>query len=174
MGQEFFVKSDSLESQVRKLLPSQGGLGAGQDLSASTQIIPIIDLTETAEGSTVRPDLQTALSFNDITAFDVNSADVTIINTTGYFRVFGNLSVENTSGSLKTASFVLSDGSATKVMKKMLVGGSSLIPFISNYDFVVFIPAGGSLLASCNATTISLSGCTKQIASIDGTLTQPS
>ena len=63
MGQEFFVKSADLEQKVRELLPSQGGLGAGFDLSASTQIIPTIDLTESAEGSNVRADLQTALSF---------------------------------------------------------------------------------------------------------------
>ena len=174
MGQEFFINNQELENKVRNLLPSQGGAGAGFDLSASTQIIPVIDLTETAEGSTVRPDLQTALSFNDITAFDVSSADVTIISNTGYFRVFGNLSVENTSGSLRTASFVLSDGASTKIMKKMLVGASTAVPFISNYDFIVFIPAGNSLLATCNASVVSLSGCTKQIASIDGTLTQPS
>ena len=64
MGQEFFVKSADLEQKVRELLPSQGGLGAGFDLSASTQIIPTIDLTESAEGSNVRADLQTALSLS--------------------------------------------------------------------------------------------------------------
>ena len=41
MGQEFFIKSDNLEQKIREILPSQGGLGAGFDLSASTQIIPI-------------------------------------------------------------------------------------------------------------------------------------
>lgn len=174
MAQEFFVKSDTLESQVRKLLPSQGGLGAGQDLSASTQIIPIIDLTETAEGSTVRPDLQTALSFNDVTAFDLNNSAVTIINNTGYFRVFGNLSVENTGGAIKEASFTLSDGTSNKKIKKMLVSAGSAIPFISNFDFVVFLPAGHSLIAETTTSTLSLMGCTKQIATIDGTLTQPS
>ena len=60
MGQEFFINSQLLEDQVRKLLPSQGGQGAGFDLSASTQIIPVIDLTESAEGSNLRSDLQTA------------------------------------------------------------------------------------------------------------------
>ena len=54
MGQEYFINSQQLESQVRKLLPSQGGIGAGIDLSASTQIIPIVDLTESAEGSSLR------------------------------------------------------------------------------------------------------------------------
>ena len=78
MGQEFFIKSADLESKIRELLPSQGGLGAGFDLSASTQIVPIVDLTESAEGSNVRADLQTALSFNDITSFDVGNTIQTL------------------------------------------------------------------------------------------------
>ena len=85
MGQEFFVKSDTLESKVRELLPSQGGLGQGFDLSATTQIVPIVDLTESAEGSNVRADLQSALSLNDITAFQVSNTTSTLINNTGYF-----------------------------------------------------------------------------------------
>ena len=48
MGQEFIIKSQSLEDKVNQLLPSQGGFQAGVDLSASTTIIPIVDLTETA------------------------------------------------------------------------------------------------------------------------------
>ena len=61
MGQEYFINSQQLENKVRDLLPSQGGAGAGFDLSASTQIIPIIDVTESAEGSNLREDLQTSL-----------------------------------------------------------------------------------------------------------------
>ena len=57
MGQEFFIKSDNLEQKIREILPSQGGLGAGFDLSASTQIIPVVDVTESAEGSNLRSDL---------------------------------------------------------------------------------------------------------------------
>ena len=67
MGQEFFINCQTLQDKIRAVLPSQGGAGAGLDLSASTTIVPIIDLTESAEGSNVRQDLQTALSFNNIT-----------------------------------------------------------------------------------------------------------
>ena len=50
MGQEFIIKSPNLEDKINQLLPSQGGFQAGVDLSATTQIVPIVDLTETAEG----------------------------------------------------------------------------------------------------------------------------
>ena len=62
MGSEYFINSQELEDKIRQLLPSQGGAGAGFDLSASTQIIPIIDVTPSAEGSQLRVDLQSALS----------------------------------------------------------------------------------------------------------------
>ena len=62
MAQEFFINSEALERKVRQVFPSQGGKGAGFDLSASTQVVPIVDLTETAEGSVLRTDLQTAVS----------------------------------------------------------------------------------------------------------------
>ena len=102
MGQEFFIKSDNLESKVRQLLPSQGGLGAGFDLSASTQIIPIVDLTESAEGSNVRQDLQTALSFDNITAHQVTGTTTTIINNTGYYTVTGYVNIQTSTTSAKT------------------------------------------------------------------------
>ena len=79
MGQEFFIKSSNLESKVRSLLPSQGGQGAGFDLSASTQIVPIVDLTESAEGSNLRQDLQTAVDFATTRTAITNASNTTII-----------------------------------------------------------------------------------------------
>ena len=54
MAQEFVIKSQNIEDKINQLLPSQGGFQAGVDFSASTMVIPIVDLTETAEGSTLR------------------------------------------------------------------------------------------------------------------------
>ena len=107
MGQEFVINSQPLEDKVKNLLPSQGGAGAGVDLSASTQIVPIIDLTEQAEGSSVRADLQSALSFDTVTAFAVNNTTSTLVSNTGYYRVFGNIAMENRSTADGVANFAL-------------------------------------------------------------------
>ena len=69
------VNSEALEAQIRDLLPSQRGFGS--ELQASNVILPIIDLTPTAEGSILRTDLQTALSFGSLTAFDANNTPKT-------------------------------------------------------------------------------------------------
>ena len=167
MAQEFFIKSENLESQVRKLLPSQGGLGAGFDLSASTQIIPIIDLTESAEGSGLRQDLQTAFSHDQITAFVGANTTQTIITNTGYFRVFGTA---NFNASAANIAFTLSDGATNKPLITFDNKGSFNL---QNYDFIVFINAGDSLLVSSNNAGAAFRGVTRQIADIDGNLVNP-
>ena len=173
MGQEFFINSQELETKVRQLLPSQGGSGAGFDLSASTQIVPIIDLTESAEGSNVRADLQTALSFGSVTAFSVNNTTTNIVTNTGYFRCFGSCSAVSSS-SERTATINLTDGVSTKRIQFFKLNGTSqedivIIPF----DFTVFLEAGHSLQLITNSSSINLTGATRQIADITGNLVDP-
>ena len=43
------VTSEALQRKVRELLPSQRGFG--EDLQAQNVIVPIVDLTRSAEGS---------------------------------------------------------------------------------------------------------------------------
>ena len=172
MGSEYFINSQELEDKVRQLLPSQGGAGAGFDLSASTQIIPIIDLTESAEGSNVRQDLQTALSFDNVTSFVVTNTTSTIISNTGYYRIFGNSTAGSPTGNQFSIS--ITDGVTSKIIFNAnvqgfltAVGGIGFIPF----DFIVFVGAGDSITATSNTSGGSVVGCTRQIADIDGNLT---
>jgi len=174
MGQEYFINDQNLENKVRELLPSQGGRGAGFDLSASTQIIPIVDLTESAEGSNLRQDLQRALSLTSITAFSVANTTSTIVNNTGYFRVFGNFNCTASSGSARTASFTLTDGISSKIIQTYTVSAATgANNLVTPFDFIVFIPAGDSLSATSNDPRSILSGNTRQIADIDGQLVNP-
>ena len=167
MAQEFFIKSDGLESKVRQLLPSQGGLGAGFDLSASTQIIPIVDLTESAEGSDVRADLQTALSFSTSSSFNISNSTVTQISNTGYFRVFGIANLLASSG----VTFSLVNGATTKIIASY-VGIASQYASVP-FDFNVFLSAGDSMTIQSSNVDSRVTGATRQIADIDGNLVNP-
>jgi len=167
MGQEFIIKSPALEDKINQLLPSQGGFQAGVDLSASTTVIPIVDLTETAEGSDVREDLQTALSFNSITSNFVNNTTTSIVVNTGYYRVFGSY----TASSSNTSQFELTDGVSTKVILLFRCGSGNRLQ--REYDFVVFLAAGQSLQAVSSTSTGSLDVATRQIADINGNLIDP-
>ena len=174
MGQEFFINSQELESKVRQLLPSQGGAGAGFDLSASTQIVPIIDLTESAEGSNIRQDLQTALSHASVTSFNVTNTTTSIVINTGYFRCFGVYSCEEGNATSTVDTFSLGDGSTDKIIwSAKKYGSNGATKNLLTYDFLVFLEAGDNLKATTGSPLSFLSGCTRQIASIDGTLVNP-
>ena len=174
LGQEFFINNQQLQDKVDQLLPSQGGLGAGFDLSASTQIVPIVDLTESAEGSNLRQDLQKSLSLSSITAFSVSATTSTLINNTGYFRVFGNYTGESSSSASRNANFTLTDGVTSKIITDFKFNTTATInTHITMYDFIVFLSAGDSLTATTNSTALALQGSTRQIADIDGNLINP-
>ena len=173
MAQEFTINSSAIESKINSLLPSQGGFGAGIDFSASTMVIPIVDLTETAEGSGLREDLQQSFSHGSITPFTVNGSTTTVVNTTGYYRVFGNVNGTALSGANRSVEFRLNDGTTDKVIQKVNLNATSGIPQISNFDFNVFLSAGDSLIINSSNANIYAEGCTRQIATIDGTLVNP-
>jgi len=170
MAQEFTINSTAIENKINQLLPSQGGFGAGIDFSASTMVIPIVDLTESAEGASVRQDLQTALSFNDISTFEIQNTNTNVISTTGYWRVFGANSFKGSGRVL----FTLTDASATS---KLFLDHNNQQSYTANivpFDFNLFLIAGDVL----NINSFSANGicrvCVKQIATLDGTLTTPS
>lgn len=173
MAQEFIIKSQAIEDKINQLLPSQGGFQAGVDFSASTQVVPIIDLTETAEGSNVRQDLQTAFSLSNVTAFSVSNTTTTIINTTGYFRIFGDLS-GRTSASNTLAKITLTDGLSSKIIKNYVIqNNSTQIAIVNPFDFVVFMQAGDNVNVQTDSAVLTLAGATRQIADINGNLVDP-
>ena len=175
MAQEFTIKSEQIENKINQLLPSQGGFGAGVDISASTMVIPVVDITETAEGSALRQDLQSSLSLISATAFNVSNTTTTILNTTGYFRIFGNCNLTTSSASGVVGSINITDGLTTKTLisynsiRDTATIAYNCIPM----DFIVKLEAGDSVNMVSGATTCQFVGNTRQLADINGNLTNP-
>jgi hypothetical protein len=167
LGQEFFIKSSTLEDKVRQILPSQGGLGQGFDLSASTQIVPIVDLTESAEGSVLREDLQRAFSHTTTTRFNVTNTTTTVTSTTGYFRVFGNCHITGAGFS----NMSINDGLSDKII--LTINGDPSVTGNNYYDFMIFLSAGDSFKVSTSANVLTNVGIIRQIADINGELVNP-
>jgi len=174
LGQEFIIKSQALEDKINQLLPSQGGFQAGVDLSASTTVIPIIDLTESAEGSALRQDLQTALGLNNSAFSLITAATSTLVNTTGFFRVIGTVSVQ-IENSNQTGSFQITDGSTTTNVWSVTAKtqSSDRGTSLESYDFVVKLAAGQSLQVTSDVNGTRFAGSTRQVADINGNLTDP-
>ena len=173
MAEEFIIKSEAIETKINQLLPSQGGFQAGVDFSASTMVIPIVDLTETAEGSALRIDLQTAVSHASATTFDVSDATTTVVNTTGYYRITA-CATASTRANQDSVRIILSDGATDKIIWQLKPSISSVESGLSeNIDLVVFLPAGNSLIFRTLTNQSHISGSVRQIADLSGNLTNP-
>jgi hypothetical protein len=166
------VTSEVLQAQIRNLLPSQEGFGT--DLMAQNVIVPIIDLTAAAEGSTVPENLQTAVAFGSQTAFSaVNGTDV-IANTTGFWRISGVASIK-AAATNHVLQISGSDGLSTKIyMEWRSFSHNETSANQTIFDFVVFLAAGESVSAVSNNANATLIGSSRQIADINGTLVNPS
>ena len=135
---------------------------------AQNVIVPIIDLTEAASGSSVRQDLQSAIAFGSQTAYTVSNTTTTVVNNTGFWRITGVVG-NNSTG---TCSVNLTNGLTTKLIARY---GASSDPFYQNipFDYLVFFNSGESMSVTSNANA-SWVGSVRQIADINGALVNPS
>jgi hypothetical protein len=167
------VTSEALQAQIRTLLPSQEGFGT--DLMAQNVIVPIIDLTSAAEGSSVPENLQTALAFGSQTAFSVIGSTLSLTTTAGFWRLTGNIQVFTGAGGTDGGNITLTDGITNKIIWDVEKNtGASFNSMINqSFDLTIFVGVGESIsLASGSNTT--LIGSYRQIADSNGVLINPS
>lgn len=176
MAQEFTIKSPQIEDKINQLLPSQGGFQAGVDFSASTMVVPIVDLTESAEGSSLRADLQSAISHDTMTTFSIQGVSTsTIVNTTGYWRVFGVCNIRTNSSDPVRGALQINDGTTVKKLIEFdtITVDSDLDQAFPQFDFIIKLAAGDSLEGTCDNGFAFLKGCVRQLADVNGNLVNP-
>ena len=173
MAQEFVIKNTLLEDKVNELLPSQGGAQAGVDLSASTMIVPVVNLTEAAEGSTLRVDLQKSLTINTTNA-TASNATTTAITTTGYWLIYLNVTARLTTSAQICQAFIDDGTTQTDVFKTTIpVDGSSDFAIGLNREFVVKLQAGEELKIKTPNANSHITVNARQIADLSGNLVNP-
>lgn len=161
------VTSEALQLKLRQLLPSQQGFGT--DITASDTIIPVIDLTASAEGSDVRQDLQTAFAFGSQTSYQISNATTDIANSPGFYRVYFQFS----SPINNILRIQLTDGATTKILCQG--SANTGVAAITNFDdIVVFLNTGETLQGFTDNAGALLTVTVRQIADNNGTLVQPS
>lgn len=171
MAQITPITSESLQAKVRQLLPSQ--VGFGEDLQASNVIIPMVDLTETATGSSLREDLQKALHIGGTEQLTNNTTD-TIANVAGFYRVLITFVSKQTAGTDITGKLEITDGSTTRIILRyeLDVSTGQYDVNVSN-DIVVFLDSGQSLQQTSSQENMFISSYNRQIADINGNLVNP-
>ena len=134
------VTSEALQAKIRGLLPSQQGFST--DLMAQNVIVPIVDLTEAAEGSSVGQNLQTAWDFSSGNA-TVSNATTTVISNSGFWLIDFVFTSSASGAAQKNAEVRINDGASTAV-----IWGISQYPAATNAveeTKTVFLRAGDSL-----------------------------
>ena len=171
MAQIKSIVSEALQAQIRRLLPSQQGFD--EDLQASNVIVPIIDLTNTAEGTGLPVQLQQAQAFGSQTAFSLSNSSA-VLNTTGFYLVQANISINT--GAFAQATVTLSDGLSNKVIYNINNVFATSAASVSHQDlvFTVFLGSGESCTFASTATAVRFTGSYRQIADVNGNLVNPS
>lgn len=172
MAQITRITSEALQATIRRLLPSQQGFG--EDLQASNVITPIIDLTPTAEGSSLPTDLARALAFGSQTAFTAQGASVTVANTAGFHRIFACSTIVRTGGAV-VSRFQMTDGLSTKTIWAQDFDGSAAEQALTlNVDFIVYLNSGESITAQTTNGDSIIQGSSRQVADVNGNIVVPS
>ena len=167
MSQQFRIDSESLRDKINTLLPSQNRGSIGVDLTGSTTIIPVVDVTETAEGSDFPPSLQASYSLINTTFNSVSNTTTNLVTTTGFYRVLGIMNIFGAG----VGAIQITDGVTTK--KIYDARGNASSNDHENYDFVVKLAAGDTLQATSTATLVTVNVATRQLADINGNLINP-
>jgi len=163
------VNSESLQTQIRDLLPSQNGFGS--ELQATNVITPIIDLTSAAEGSTLRSDLQTAMAFGSSTTIVVANSTVDQVSTPGFYRFQGNVVIGGT-GTQFGEFQVIDSTPTTKVVYGVVLPSGVSGTITSPFDIVIWLKAGEKVTIQASASAY-VYGSFRQIADSDGALVLP-
>jgi hypothetical protein len=172
MAQEFTIKSELIEDKINQLLPSQAGLGAGIDFSASTMVIPIVDLTETAEGSALRLDLQKAFTHTNVTFQETSNTTDTPITTTGYWLAEIQCATTGDNANVMRSQVIVNDGTTDKVVFNYSFPNTTGNGSIQK-TMIIKVSAGESIKTKTNQPGAFISVNFRQIADLAGNLINP-
>ena len=174
-AQNYEIVNPTLETQVANLLPSVAGYGG--NLRATNTIVPVIDLTAAAEGSTVPESFQQAIAFGSQTVVSQVGAGTTVIaNSPGFWRLVATSNVD-TANTNHTVKLQLTDGVSTKTVWEMgnLPSVSTGTSMSVNIDQIYFLASGESLQVVCSHNNYTaLTGSVRQVGTSAGVLVTPS
>jgi hypothetical protein len=167
------ITSEALEAAYRNLTPSQEGFT--EDLMASNTIIPVLDMTPAAEGTSTPEYLQRSYAFGSITAWDATNSTVVLANTPGFYQIIWALTALRGASTKHEAIFSMSDGLTSKTLFELQGYEGVSEPFFAwQSEFNVFLSAGESISATSDSGVMIFKGSIQQVADVNGNLVYPS
>jgi len=170
----FQFRKEAIEEDLNTNFPSQGQGNPPLYYSLSEVVVPTYSINTVAEGSSLPQNLQTAWDFATGRDFFTNSSG-TIANTPGFWKL--NIACSLTAGSGNDVNIQISDGLTTKTILRFKTGlasgsGDTVNVFEDN-NIVVYLRSGDSLICGTTGTASSLTVSYRQIATVNGELTNP-
>jgi hypothetical protein len=170
------VTDEALEKRFRDTFKSQSGAGLVDDLYASGVIVPVVDFTAAAEGSSLRSDLQSALdSATGYTGVNASSTGTTIISTPGFWQIDIHLTLSFAGTTTGAYFLIIDDGTTANRIWSVSDPFSATVSeqFTVGADRItVFLRAGDTLKAT-TAASGKLDLVYHQIADVSGNLNNP-
>ena len=166
------VTDEALEKKFRDTFKSQGGAELVDDLYAQGVIVPIVDFTAAAQGSELRPDLQTAWDFS--TSFQqVSNSSADLTTTPGFYKV--DLTATFNYSGVIDCSVLLTDGASFKQIWRVTENISTISELFTVTDatFVVYVRSGDTLRAQSSNAFSELNVWYRQVADVSGNLVNP-
>lgn len=168
------ITSEALQATIRRLLPSQAGFS--EDLQAQNVITPIIDLTPTAEGSQLPPELQQAINFGNASALSVTATTTAAANTPGFYRLIGAFTQIYTNGIPSSANISMTNLLSSKVLwgvGDQLTTSGQETTTTTSVDLIFFLDTNDVLNIGCGGSS-QFVGSIRTIADRYGALSNPS
>jgi len=172
------VTDEKLEKRFRDTFRSQGGAELVDDLYAQGVIVPVVDFTAAATGTTLAQNLQTAWDFSTGSAVISDPTPTTIISNAGFWLVdliYNGFSSINTANRYE-ATVDIYDGSNYKAVWAFSnrINGTNVNEITQENRFVVFLRSGDSLTAQVQLNTnYTMTIWYRQIATVNGDLVNP-
>ena len=166
------ITDEALEKRFRDTFRSQGGAELVDDLYAQGVIVPVVDFTAAAEGSTLRADLQRAYDFTTGSVQLTNSTSSFITNA-GFWQVKGAVNFEDTAGAQQALLQITNSGVFKTVMKIVAEPGGGVSKVNILPETVYYLRANDILFAAASADVI-MNLEYRQIADVNGNLVNPS
>ena len=168
------LTDETLEKRFRDTFRSQGGAELVDDLYASGVIVPVVDFTAAAEGSSLREDLQSAWDFSTGHDSFVGTTSGTLISNAGFWKIDLNVTFNPSIAYTQTLS--LTDGFSSKIIWAIQSSSATAndSESVVSDTFVAFLRSGDSLAISQTGAASVTRIWYRQIATVTGDFVNPS
>jgi hypothetical protein len=170
----FQFRKEAIEEDLNTNFPSQGQGNPPLYYSLSEVVVPTYSINQSAEGSSLPQNLQTAWDFSTGNATVQNTTTV-LVNTPGFYKVDLTCVIDGGTSAQAFGIVILSDGLTQKNVFGFRAPTTTASTSLASTQetFVTFLRSGDTLSAQSNDANSIIDVFYRQIADVNGNLVNP-